>query len=256
MRTCRDCGIEISGRSPRCDACRTARRRQQEYEANVRYCARHPERKKASFKKFYDANADAMRARRRDYGAANKEKEALAAARRRAENLDEILEREHLLRLEQPDRFKKYRRTHYEKHREKILERGQKYKAANYERLLAYAADYWRDHPELNRAHAAKRRAAEKRAMPIWADFDKMLAFYKEAVRLTRETGIPHHVDHIYPLQSKTVCGLHCHTNLQVVPATVNLRKKNRVPELDELPRCCAWPSIVHFEASRGIMPC
>ena len=84
--------------------------------------------------------------------------------------------------------------------------------------------------------------------MPSWANIEKINILYDEAVRLTKETGVPHEVDHIYPLQSKVMCGLHVETNLQVVPTTVNRRKRNHLPEMTS-PRCCAWPSIVHFES-------
>lgn len=101
-----------------------------------------------------------------------------------------------------------------------------------------------KEHPEYNRFRRSMRRAAEKQATPIWADMDAMLAFYTEAVRLTHQTGIPHEVDHIYPLKSDIMCGLHCHTNLQVVPKIYNRKKKNRLHMHDGEVRCCAWPSI------------
>ena len=56
-------------------------------------------------------------------------------------------------------------------------------------------------------------------------------AIYAESERLTRETGIPHEVDHIYPIQGKTVTGLHHEDNLRVVPRHVNRAKGNRLPE-------------------------
>lgn len=78
-------------------------------------------------------------------------------------------------------------------------------------------------------AKAAARRALKMQATPAWADVDAIGAFYAEARRLTRETGIAHHVDHIVPLKSKLVCGLHCEANLQVLPGAANLSKGNRV---------------------------
>lgn len=64
-------------------------------------------------------------------------------------------------------------------------------------------------------------------AMPAWVDRVAMEAIYAEAVRISRETGIPHEVDHIFPLQGKTVCGLHVETNLRVVTRSVNRAKSN-----------------------------
>lgn len=46
---------------------------------------------------------------------------------------------------------------------------------------------------------------------------------------MTRETGIAHEVDHIYPLQGRNVCGLHVETNLRVITRSANRKKNNRV---------------------------
>ena len=43
-----------------------------------------------------------------------------------------------------------------------------------------------------------------------------------------KTTGIVWHVDHILPLKGKNICGLHIWSNLQVIPAKVNLSKGNR----------------------------
>ncbi len=73
----------------------------------------------------------------------------------------------------------------------------------------------------------AKRRAAETRAIPAWADFNKISAIYREAAML-RKIGIDVHVDHIVPLLNDLVCGLHVHDNLRVILASENLSKNNR----------------------------
>jgi len=72
------------------------------------------------------------------------------------------------------------------------------------------------------------RAARKKRAIPAWADQAEILRHYEAAQRLTAETGIPHHVDHVVPLSSPLVCGLHWHRNLAVVPKWANLMKGNR----------------------------
>lgn len=74
----------------------------------------------------------------------------------------------------------------------------------------------------------AARRAATRRATPAWADEDAIRRVYDMAARLEAETGVRYHVDHIVPLRSKRVCGLHNEFNLCALPALENIRKGNR----------------------------
>lgn len=71
------------------------------------------------------------------------------------------------------------------------------------------------------RESRARRRACETRSTPTWADVNAMAAIYASC-----PSG--HHVDHVVPLRSKLVCGLHCEANLRVVPARDNLVKGNK----------------------------
>ena len=77
----------------------------------------------------------------------------------------------------------------------------------------------------------AQRRATKRCAFVKWADSKAIKSFYKEARELTLLTGIQHHVDHIYPLTSDIVCGLHVEHNLRVITATENIRKSNKFIE-------------------------
>lgn len=79
----------------------------------------------------------------------------------------------------------------------------------------------------LVRHHAAKRRVVKLQRTPSWADQKAIRAIYDEALRLTQETGVEHHVDHEIPLQGLLVSGLHVHQNLKAIPASVNVRKHN-----------------------------
>lgn len=73
----------------------------------------------------------------------------------------------------------------------------------------------------------AQRRSAKIQATVKWADKEKIKQIYADAARISIETGIKHHVDHIIPLRNKLVCGLHVPENLRVITATENLSKRN-----------------------------
>jgi len=75
----------------------------------------------------------------------------------------------------------------------------------------------------------ARRFASKLSATPSWSNAFFVAEAYDLAKRRTLATGIPWQVDHIVPLRSKMVCGLHAHTNLAVIPKAENLAKGNRV---------------------------
>lgn len=82
--------------------------------------------------------------------------------------------------------------------------------------------------------HARKRQAAKMRRLPDWSDLDAIRAIYDEARRQQEESGVEQHVDHFYPLQGETVCGLHVPANLRIIAADANLTKSNKMPDCDE----------------------
>lgn len=87
---------------------------------------------------------------------------------------------------------------------------------------------YWGDELNAGVDPKTRRQILFQLATPRWADASKMAAFYIERDRLTCETGVRYHVDHIVPLVHPLVCGLHWEGNLRVITALENMRKSNR----------------------------
>jgi len=99
----------------------------------------------------------------------------------------------------------------------------------------------WRDSEEYRQINRkAKKRwrvrnpAAQQQARqdirdrtPTWANPDAINAVYLLRDTLTKDTGIPHQVDHIIPLHGDKISGLHVENNLQVLTATGNRSKYN-----------------------------
>lgn len=73
-----------------------------------------------------------------------------------------------------------------------------------------------------------RRMMLMKMATPRWANREAIMEIYRRRAQIEAETGIPHDVDHIVPIVSQVVCGLHCEHNLQIIPASENRSKSNK----------------------------
>lgn len=119
-------------------------------------------------------------------------------------------------------------REYYATNKERENSRAKAWKDANRERIAAYQ----RSVSDKRSTAESMRRARKQNASPPWfGEFD--LFVLEEAFSLCierqKETGIDWHVDHMIPLQAKKACGLHVWNNIQVIPATINVRKHNRM---------------------------
>lgn len=104
-----------------------------------------------------------------------------------------------------------------------VKDKIKKYKAIpeNKDRINALARRRLSLNPELNQWKHARRNLAMLRATPSWSEKEEIGNFY-----MNRPDG--QQVDHIIPLQSELVCGLHVIANLQYLTPAENQSKRNK----------------------------
>lgn len=125
----------------------------------------------------------------------------------------------------------------------KLLARARKWREENRAKISSYqlknrnqhkvTSKLWRKNNRASiYARNHKREAGKRNAKPSWfSDWDTFVI--EEAAdlcsRRKQATGVDWSIDHIFPLQSKDVCGLHISENIQVIPAVTNSAKGNRL---------------------------
>jgi len=115
--------------------------------------------------------------------------------------------------------------------RERNPTAGTDYYTANLAQIKIRSAIYCKENKHKLNAKTRKRQAAKIKRTPTWLaieDIQRMERIYEVAALCTKMSGFAWHVDHIVPLQGKTVSGLHVPWNLQIIPAKLNYAKNNR----------------------------
>lgn len=82
------------------------------------------------------------------------------------------------------------------------------------------------------RADTKARRRKHREATPPWLtrkQKGEIRQMYQIAITMTKTTGERYVVDHIVPLRSDVVCGLHVPWNLRVMTQEENLKKSNKL---------------------------
>ena len=128
--------------------------------------------------------------------------------------------------------------------REEVKDRKNAWYEANKEQVIQAAATrplevkrvYQKAWKERNtiwvRADTKARRRKHREATPPWLSREQkaqIRELYKIAITMTKTTGEQYVVDHIVPLRSELVCGLHVPWNLRVIPQQENLLKSNKL---------------------------
>lgn len=134
-------------------------------------------------------------------------------------------------RAANPDKMQQCRAAWRAKNPEKLKAAESAWRTKNSVHIKNRKAKRYLSNPNVRAMHSewsGQRRAAKKKALPAWANKFFISEAYRLAELRTRMLGYEWHVDHIVPLQSKRVCGLHVENNLRVIPAAQNRSKLNR----------------------------
>lgn len=123
---------------------------------------------------------------------------------------------------------------YYERNKEAVKARAA---ARPAEEKKSHKLNHKAANPEYYKALTSVRKRRHRAATPPWVTKEQKLQIrqmYLEAQRLTKLTGERYVVDHVYPLISDEVCGLHTLRNLRIMTQAENLVKSNKMPALEE----------------------
>ena len=136
---------------------------------------------------------------------------------------------EYFRQYNKSDAGEEAKQRYYEKNRAQVIARAQARPAAEKQ---AYKSKYKQSNPDLYKTLTSFRRRRFRDATPPWltpAQKATMREMYKIAITMTQTTGEQYVVDHIIPLRSDAVCGLHVPWNLRVITQEENLKKSNKL---------------------------
>jgi hypothetical protein len=137
-------------------------------------------------------------------------------------------------RLRKKEQVKQQKQQYYLDNKDKIAEKSKLLYLANAEKVKQRVKLWKENNREKHNANCMERHTKKMQACPSWLSEDDKW-FIQEAYHIAKlrseVTGVKHHVDHIVPLRSKQVCGLHVPWNLQVITASENCSKRNSFNE-------------------------
>lgn len=136
---------------------------------------------------------------------------------------------EYFRQYNQSDAGKQAKEDYYRRNRDLVIARA----AARPLSEKRVGQKAWKDRNLLwVRADTKARRRKHRQATPKWLtrkQKSEIRQLYQIAMTMTKTTGEQYVVDHIVPLRSDVVCGLHVPWNLRVITREENLAKSNKV---------------------------
>lgn len=130
--------------------------------------------------------------------------------------------------LENKEKIAARKAAHRQANKASINAKQALWRQNNREIANSLSSSWQRNNRSRVAANSARRRALRVKATPAWAEEFIISEAYELAALRTKTTGLEWQVDHIIPLKSKLVCGLHCENNLRLITAKENFSKGNR----------------------------
>ena len=187
----------------------------------AKYRAEHRQTAREYHLEWRQERREYLRAKSRRYYTENRERAAETQKQYYEANRERIRERQRQYHAENREQRREYLKRYAEVHGSRLLRYRKRYREDNRDLIRSRQADYRKRNLKKLIADAAARRARQMRATPPWANSDAIKQIYENCPK-------GQHVDHIVPLKSKLVCGLHVETNLQYLPASLNSQKNNK----------------------------
>lgn len=209
--------LATDGRCSKCESVRRMGYRARNLEKALAYRAFYKERELELAKKRHAANPEPGREKVKRWREKNPGKE-------RAKN--------EAWRFANKDRIKARMAVWMSANHARVLANARKWKEKNPEKAKKFRNESVRrwhaKNPDRRAAYVRGYQAAKLNATPAWANKFFIAEAYHLAKLREKVCGGKWHVDHIVPLKSPLVCGLHVEQNLQVIHGAANSAKGNR----------------------------
>lgn len=134
--------------------------------------------------------------------------------------------------------YKEYKSNYdlnrYERDKEAIINKSNNYYRNNKEKCSLVKKIYYNNNRYKFLASSRGYKVKKLNATPKWLSSkhkEEINLIYKKSQELSLTTGISYEVDHIIPIKSKFVCGLHVPWNLQILTSYENRSKSNKLVE-------------------------
>ncbi|MEI7261333.1 hypothetical protein [Pectobacterium carotovorum] len=181
---------------------------------------------------YYQSNSDHIKAKSKRYRKENGQKVKDCQRRCYEKNAAAVCAKTRVYYQVNKGFRRAAHRLYYQRNKELIKATSRRRSADKPDECRITAAAWRERNRNRVREYQSRRRAVKRNAVPVWfGEWDVFVI--QEAYSLAKEreadTGIKWQVDHMVPLQAIKASGLHCASNIQVIPEYLNLMKRNRM---------------------------